>query len=144
MGDEITYTGVSAIKLNDIPLDIDPENYQLFDGRRRGSVHRLVDGGSVFQDRGFDPTDMVISIRGKLTSQVTLQALCALYRLTASEFSLKDFKGNEFQVVFTPGDKSFSVSPIYGSNKGYEYTMSLSVVSVTKWFDEAGGFPSSV
>jgi hypothetical protein len=86
---------------------------------------------------------MVIQITGQLTSVTTLKSLYALYRITGKTFTFIDFKGNQFTVIFTPGTESFVVAPIQGSNRGYNYRMLLSVVSVEKWFGDVGGFPSS-
>lgn len=133
----------SQVILDSIALDIDPEEYIPLSGKRRGSVHRCLDGSTVIQDRGFDASDLVIQLSGKLTSLTTLQSLYALYRLTAKTFTFKDFKGNEFTVVFTPGVESFVVAPMRGSNIGYEYKMMLTVIGVPKWFGSAGTFPSS-
>jgi hypothetical protein len=135
--------GVSQIKLDNIPLDIDPESYVMLGGRRRGSVHKTLDGGTVFQDRGFSASDMTISLSGSLTDVTTLRALFALYRKTGHSFPFIDFKGNAFTCVFTPGAESFHVEPIHGSNRAYSYTMALSVVSVETWLEDDEGLPPS-
>jgi hypothetical protein len=133
----------SQVTLNGIALDIDPEEYVPLGGRRRGSVFRLIDGGTVYQDRGISASDLVIQVVGRITNVTTLKSLYALYRKAATTFTFIDFKGNQFTVIFTPGQESFVVSPIRGSNIGYDYRMLLSVVSVEKWFGDIGGFPSS-
>jgi len=143
MGETPTYTGVSQIKLDGIPLDIDPEKYTMLGGKRRGSVHRTIDGGTVYQDRGFSATDMSILLSGRLTDVTTLRALFAIYRKTGYTFNFEDFKGNIFVVCFTPGVESFSAEPIHGSNRAYAFQISLSVVSVTKWLNDEGGLPTS-
>lgn len=135
--------GISQIKLDNIALDIDPESYQLLNGRRRGSVHRLIDGGTVYQDRGINPSDLTIALSGKLTDVTTLKALYAIYRKLAYSFVFEDFKGMKMTVVFTPGTDSFHVEPIYGSNRGYTYAIQLSVVSVDTWFSTSSGFPGT-
>jgi hypothetical protein len=134
--------GLSQVKLDNIALDIDPESYQMLDGRRRGSVHRIIDGTTVYQDRGINPSDLTITFSGKLTDVTTLKALYVIYRKLAYSFTFEDFKGMEMTVVFTPGTNSFKADPIYGSNKGYTYTIQLSVVSVDVWFSTSLGFPS--
>jgi hypothetical protein len=136
-------TPVSTIKLNNIPLDIDPDDLVLIDGRRRGSVHRIIGGGTVYQDRGADPTDMLVTLTGNLVNLTTLQALYALYRKTALEFQFEDFKGNKFQVVFTPGERSFVAKPLRGSGMGWSYQISLSVVSITAWLGVTSGYPAT-
>jgi hypothetical protein len=134
--------GISQVKLNSIPLDIDPDNYIMLGGRRRGSVHRLIDGDTVYQDRGINPSDLVVQISGVLTDVNTLKALYALYRLKGYSFTLEDYKGMQMTVVFSPGAESFTAKPIYGSNIAYTYTMLLSVVSVDVWFSTSLGFPA--
>lgn len=134
----------SQVTLDNIALDIDPSEYIPLGGRRRGSVFRLIDGGTVFQDRGIDTTDLIIQLNGRLTSLTTLKSLYALYRLTGKTFTFVDFKDNQFTVIFTPGQDSFVVAPIQGSARGYDYRMLLSVVSVEKWFGDIGGFPTSI
>jgi len=133
----------SQVSLNGIPLDIDPEEYIPIGGRRRGSVFRLIDGGTVYQDRGIDASDLIIQVVGRITSLTTLKSLYALYRKIGTTFTFIDFKGNQFTVIFSPGQESFVVSPIRGSTVGWEYRMLLSVVSVEKWLGDIGGFPSS-
>ena len=126
-----TYTGVSQIKLGGIPLDIDPDDYGMVGGARRGSTHRTIAGGTVIQDRGFVEADQRIVLTGRLTSLTTLKGLYALYRTTGT-MTFEDYKGNAYTVVFVPGMDSFIFKPIRGSNIGYEYTMHLQVVTVTK------------
>lgn len=133
----------SLVVLNSIALDIDPDNYMLLGGKRRGSVHKTVDGSTVFQDRGFDETDGIIQLSGQLTSVETVKSLLTLYKLTAKSFTFTDFKNNQYTVVFTPGEESLQVLPIRGSNIGYTYKIMLSIVSVVKRFDEAGEYPTS-
>jgi hypothetical protein len=132
---------VSEVKLNSIALDIDPDNYIMLGGRRRGSVHRLIDGSTVYQDRGIDETDLTIQLSGVLTDVDTLKALYALYRLKDTQFTFEDFKGMKMTVVFVPGTESFSAKPIYGSNRAFTYAMLLAVVSVDVWFNTSLGFP---
>lgn len=139
----MAYLGVSQIKLDGIPLDIDPQNYVMLGGRRRGSIHPVIDGGVVIQDRGFSAGDMTLSLSGQITNLTTLQALFAIYRRTAHTFIFEDFKDNIFVVCFTPGVESFTASPIQGSNRGYTFNISLMVVSVTKWLNNVSGLPPS-
>ena len=134
--------GISQVKLDAIALDIDPDNYVMLGGRRRGSVHRLIDGTTVYQDRGINPTDLVIQLSGVLTDVATLKSLYVLYRGKDSQFTFEDFKGMKMTVIFTPGTESFTAKPIYGSNIAYTYTILLSIVSVDTWFSTSSGFPS--
>jgi hypothetical protein len=135
--------GISQVTIDGVALDIDPSDYVMLGGSRRGSIHRTIDGGTVFQDRGINVTDLVIQISGMFTSVTTLKAIYAIYRKIGHQATLVDFKGNTFTVVFTPGAESFRAQPIYGSNAGYTYTMTLNVVAVVNWFGTVGGFPSS-
>ena len=134
--------GLSQVTLAGIALDIDPDNYAMLGGKRRGSVHRMIDGTTVYQDRGINESDLTVQISGKLTNVTTLQALYALYRLTGYTFELTDFKGMQMTVVFTPGVEPFTAKPIYGSNISYTYSIQLSVVSVDVWFNTSLGFPA--
>jgi len=134
--------GVSQVVLDNIALDIDPEEYNLLSARRRGSVHMLVNGDTLLQDRGIQIKDAIIVLSGSLTDVTTLKALWAIYIKTGYTFTLTDFKDNEFVVAFTPGAPSFVVAPIKGSNRGYRYNMQLSIISVTKWFGTTGGYPT--
>ena len=134
--------GISQVKLDNIALDIDPDNYAMLGGKRRGSIHRIIDGTTVYQDRGINQSDLTIQLSGTLTDVTTLKALYAVYRKIAHSFKFEDFKGMQMTVVFTPGVDSFTIKPIYGSNHGYTYTISLSVVSVDVWFNTSLGFPS--
>jgi hypothetical protein len=134
--------GLSQVKLSGVALDIDPNDYIMLGGRRRGSVHRLIDGTTVYQDRGINPSDLVIQVSGILTDVTTLKALYSLYRVKGASFAFEDFKGMKMTVAFTPGAESFAVKPIYGSNIAYTYTILLSVVSVDVWFSTSLGFPA--
>ena len=134
--------GLSQVTLAGIALDIDPDNYAMLGGKRRGSIHRMIDGSTVYQDRGMNESDLTIQLSGKLTDVTTLQALYAIYRKLGYAFTFTDFKGMSMTVVFTPGTESFSAKPIYGSNISYTYTIQLSVVSVDVWFSTSNGFPN--
>ena len=136
--------GISQVKLDNIALDIDPDNYVMLGGKRRGSVHKIIDGTTVFQDRGINMTDLTIQLSGSLTDVTTLKALYAVYRKESYIFIFEDFKGMNMSVLFTPGVESFVVKPIYGSNHGYTYTILLSVAYVNTWFNTSLGFPSNV
>jgi hypothetical protein len=132
----------TEIKLDNIPLGLDPQNYNTLGGGRRGSVHRIIDGSTVYQDRGIDPSDMVIQLSGQLTDVPKLQALYAIYRRTAHEFKFEDWYGNEYTVIFTPGVESFQAQAIHGTIGAFNYSMSLSVVSVQKWFGSSSSYPA--
>jgi hypothetical protein len=125
----------SEVTLGGITFDLDPTTYNLLGGSRRGSVHELVDNTTAFQDRGFFVGDGVIRMAGQLTDVETLRSLWALYAGeggTAMAFT--DFKGNSFTVLFAPGN-SFTVTPIRGSNRAFDYTMELRIVTVVSWFN---------
>lgn len=127
----------SEVVLDGITLDLDPEDYVIFDGIRRGSIHRLITGSTIFQDRGFDVTDMRLTLKGKLTELATVQALVASYRLEGNVFQLTDFKGNDFQCIFTPGEKSLVLTPIRGSGAGWTYSIQLCVISATSFLSSS-------
>ena len=124
--------GVSQVTINSIALDIDPSNYLMISGRRRGSVHRLIDGGTVYQDRGMNATDYTLQLSGMFTDKNTLKSIFALYQ-AGTALTIVDFKGNTFSAIFTPGVDSFQVTPIYGSNIAFNYTMLLSITSAPTW-----------
>ena len=118
------------VSINGIELPCDPDELN-FGGKKRGSVHRLIDGGTVVQDRGFNVGDQTIQVKGRLfdnNSSTKVKALYALYRASAT-FAYTDFKGNSGQVTFMPGTESLRVRPVKGSSVGYEYELFLQVVS---------------
>ena len=118
------------VSIGDIELPCDPDELN-FGGKKRGSVHRTIDGGTVIQDRGFNAGDQTIQIKGRLfdsNSSTKIKALYALYRSSAT-FAYSDFKGNSGTVVFVPGVESLRVRPVKGSKVGYEYELFLQVVS---------------
>lgn len=126
----------SSVSLGGITWDIDPEDYAMLGGTRRGSVHKLVDNTTAFQDRGFFVGDGVIQISGQFTDVETVKSLWDLYAgVGGTPMLFTDYKGNQFNVLFTPGQDSFTVKPIRGSNRSFEYTMSLSIVEVISWFN---------
>lgn len=118
------------VTLNGIEIPCDPDELN-FGGKKRGSVHRTIDGGTVVQDRGFNAGDQVIQMKGRMFDATKIRALYALYRSTGTTFPYTDFKGNEVTVVFTPGVESLRIRPIRGSNAGYEYDILLTVISGT-------------
>lgn len=134
----------SLVTLDGTALDLDPAKLSISEPRR-GSIHQTIDTqdqsgpGTVFQDRGIDPTDIRIALKGRLIKLATVVALEASYRKTGHVFRYTDYKGNDFQVIFEPGQKSYDLETIQGSNVGWEYTISLCVVSITSWL--GGAFP---
>lgn len=131
----------SSVTLGGITWDIDPEQYSMLGGTRRGSVHKIVDGDTAFQDRGFTVKDSVITLSGQLTSAVTVKAIWALFTAASgTTYTFTDYKGNIFTVLFMPGQESFTVKPIRGSNLAFEYSMTLAVVSVSQWFNGSSPF----
>lgn len=119
---------MATISLNNIDLICDPDELS-FGGRRRGSIHRCIDGTTIVQDRGFNTGDQTIHAKGRVPSNAVIQALYALYRVTGNVLSYADFKSNSAQVMFTPGLESLRVQPIKGSATGYEYELFLTVIS---------------
>lgn len=127
----------SSITIDGITLDIDPADYTINDGVRRGSIHKLVGPGTVYQDRGFDVTDLRISMKGRLTTLATVSALMASYAKIGHTFHFTDFKGNDLICLYAPGEKSLTLKPIVGSNRGWEYEILLCVVSATAWLSSS-------
>lgn len=125
----------SEVTLGGITFDLDPEDYTPLSGTRRGSVHRLVDNRTVVQDRGFWEGDGTISLSGRLIEEDTVKSLWELYVNQDEPMEFEDFKGGKYMVLFTPGVESFRLTPILGSNSGWEYTMELTVVSVVYIFN---------
>lgn len=123
----------SQVTLGGVTFDLDPDEYIPLDGVRRGSVHRLIDGTRIVQDRGYTLTgDGTLILRGRFTTLVTLNAILALYTAAAgTSYTLTDFKDNQFTVIFAPG-KSMTLTPITGSNAGWQYQIDLIVTAVTK------------
>jgi len=117
-----------TVTINGVDLLCDPDEINI-GGRKRGSVQKCIDGTTVFQDRGFNPGDQVIQLKGRTHSVSIIQGLFALYRSTGSTYAYTDYIGNSATIVFTPGIESLSVRPIKGSSLGWEYQISLSVVS---------------
>jgi hypothetical protein len=120
----------TTVSLNSITFDVDPEIYDPFGGRRRGTVLGTIDGETIYQDRGLNPSDLRINLSGELYNKATVLALWALYiAAPASGYAFEDFMGNHFTVVFLPGEESFKLSPIYGSMHGWKYQLRLGVLS---------------
>lgn len=133
---------MSQVTLDNVILEIDPDVYSPIGGKRRGSVHKLIGGGTVVQDRGFDPTDMLIEFSGKTVQLTTVQGLMSVFRKTSYSFPFTDFKGMAATVVFEP-QEGLELSVIHGSNSGWTYKVKLRVISVQTWLGVAGGFPAT-
>ena len=125
-------TPQSLVTINGVPLDIDPDAYTPIEGRRRGSVHKLVGGGTLVQDFGINEGDMTVQFSGMTINTATRQALYALYRKTGAVYRFTDFYDNDFQVRFEPGEQSLQMEMVKGSASGWKYTIKLRVISVTK------------
>lgn len=133
---------MAQVTLNDVILELDPDTYVPISGKRRGSVHKLISGGTVVQDRGFDQTDMLIELSGKIIELSTVQALFALYRKTGLVFPFSDYKGTTATVVFEP-QEGLDLDTIHGSDSGWTYKMKLRVQAVQTWLGVPDGFPAS-
>ena len=131
---------MSQVTLDNVILEIDPEVYSAINGKRRGSVHKLIGGGTVIQDRGFDATDMLIEFAGKTIQLSTVQGLMAVFRKTAYSFSFSDFKGTVATVQFEP-QEGLELDVIHGSNSGWTYKVKLRVISIQTWLGIPGGLP---
>lgn len=127
----------AATGLDITVFDIDPETYEPFNVARRGSIHPTLDGGSIFQDFGLQERDWSLNIGGQLTDIDTLTALWTKYRASGTEWEWRDWYGNRFRVVFTPGTQGFRPVPIRGSCEAFTYTMNLTVCDVLAWFGGA-------
>jgi hypothetical protein len=120
----------TTVSIGSIDLVCDPDDL-IFGGRKRGAVLRCIDGSTVIQDRGFNPGDQTIQLKGRTPSLSVIQSLYSFYRSTGSSYAYADDRGNSLTVVFTPGGESFVVRPIKGSSLAYEYQISLTVISGT-------------
>jgi hypothetical protein len=123
-----------TVYLNGIQFDLDPEDLTILGGHRHGSVHHLVSGPDVYQDRGFDITHATLELSGTFINASTITAFATLYSATtAVSMSWTDWMGNALTVIFTPGQDSFVVKPIRGAANAWTFTMSLRVISATSW-----------
>ncbi len=128
-----------TIYIAGIQLDIDPKNYKIFSGSRRGSIHKLVDGTSEFQDRGIDLSDIRVELSGELINLTTIYSLNQQYNKIGNQMTYTDFKGNNWNVIFQPGVEAFAFEPILGSTRGYTYTIKLVIISVNSngWYGQS-------
>ena len=120
-------------------FDVDPTSYDPLNVPRRGSVHKTLDGGAVFQSFGVRQRDFVINLQGQIVELDTLAALHDKFRVNA-EYELRDWYGNRFLVVFVPGSDSFHPTPIIGSCTAWTYSMNLQVCTVLQWFGGSSPF----
>lgn len=120
--------------LNVVILDVDPTVYKPLELPVRGSVFPTLDGGAIRQVLGVKAKDLVLQLEGIIATQENLDALHAKYRQPSLVYELRDWLDNIFQVIFTPGQVSFSAVPIPGScSGGYTYQMSLQVCSILQF-----------
>jgi len=127
-------TPAGTVYIGGVQLDLDPEDLKILGGHRHGSAHHLVDGTTLFQDRGFSITHAVLEMSGVILNASTLAAIAALYAETgAVTMSYSDWMGNRMTVLFTPGQESFSAKPLRGATSAWTYSLSLSVLSATVW-----------
>lgn len=122
-----------------IVFDIDPTSYDPFRAAVRGSSTKTLDGCVVHQFFNLHEKDQIITLQGVITELDTMQALWSRYRSGAggTEFELRDWYGNRFRVVFSPGDESFHPVPVTGSCTAFTYTMTFAVREVLEWFSGA-------
>jgi hypothetical protein len=121
-------TSASQVFINGIQLDIDPATYDPYAARKRGSVHPLIDGTVVVQDRGVGQGDQRIRMTGKTFLQATINSLWALYNETGVTYTLTDWIGNSLTVMFTPGGESFKADIISGADGCYSFDFQLIVL----------------
>jgi hypothetical protein len=129
-----------SIYLDDIRLDIDPEEYEPLNAPRRGSEHRLLNGGTVIQDRGVSIGDHKILLRGRLYNRNTMVSLWTTYRKTGETFTLTDWEGSSYTCAFAPGN-SLVFRKVQGTATAYDYEISLNVISIESWL--GGDYPAS-
>ena len=115
-------------------FDIDPESYDPFAVTKRGSVHQTLDGSTIYQEFGVNQRDFVITIAGTIVDIDTLTALWTKYRTQGGLWEWRDWYGNKFNVIFTPGQQSFHPVPIRGSCRAFTYAMNLTVCAIVEWF----------
>ena len=134
---------LSSITIRDYPsgsnvltLNVDPDTYSPFEAELRGSETRTLDGGVVRQALGVNQKDFKLRLEGRITHIETMKALWSRYVAGsgATQYELRDWYDNRFQVVFTPGAASFRPVPIPGSCEGFSYSLELSVCSILLWF----------
>lgn len=120
---------------NKVTFDVDPTSYSPFEVPIRGRVDRVLDGTTVRQFLGLQPRDWVISLQGSITELDTFAVLWVKYRqaATGTQFLWRDWFGNEFVVVYPPGEVAFLPVPIPGSCTAFTYTLRLAVCSVQKF-----------
>jgi hypothetical protein len=122
-----------TVFIGGIQLDIDPDDYNIISGKRRGSVHQLITPSTIngtmtmIQDFGVDMGDFSVEIRG-VAFDSTIAALLALYRLTNYSFIVTDFKYNNYTAQFEPGEESFKASTVAGSQDAWTYFIKLRIV----------------
>ena len=140
-----------TVYLGGIQLDIDPDNYKIIEGKRRGSVHQLITPSTVtstmtfVQDFGVDVGDYVITISGVIFSQ-TMSQLMTLYRKTNYSFTVTDFMYNNIVAQFYPGEVSYTATPIPGSQDAFTYNIKLVVIGWNTFENvsgSGGSFPAT-
>lgn len=118
---------------NEVIFDTDPVVYRPFELPVRGSVFPTLNGGAIRQVMGVHAKDLVLVLEGEIATPETLAALTAKYHQPSAVYELNDWLGNQFTVIFTPGQVSFNPVPIRGACEGFTYSMSLSVCSVLQF-----------
>lgn len=116
-------------------FDVDPDVYRPLEFPIRGSVFPTLDGGVIRQVMGLKVKDLVIQLEGRLATQENFLALHAKYRQPSGVYEFRDWLDSRYQVIFSPGQISFSATPIPGSCEGgYSYVMSLQVCAILQFY----------
>lgn len=120
-------------------LSVDPSTYRPFQNPNRGSSHQVLDGTVVHQFFGLQSADITITMDVEITDYVTMQALWTKTLNKSKVWELRDWFGNRFKVVFSPGEQGFNPTPIRGSCDSFECTLSFKVIQILQWFSGAYG-----
>jgi hypothetical protein len=120
-------------------LSVDPSSYKIFQVANRGSSHQVLDGTQVHQFFGLKQADFQVNMDVEITDYVTVQALFTKAMNLSKIWELRDWFGNKFNVVFSPGEQAFNPTPIRGSCDSFECTLSFKVIQIVEWFGGAFG-----
>lgn len=121
-------------------LSVDPSTWAPFQVANRGSSHQVLDGTVVHQFFGLQKMDLTVSATVEITDYSTAIDLFVKVANKGKIWELRDWLGNRFKVVFSPGEQAFNPTPLRGSNDSFECTLSFKVVDVISWLG-GGGFP---
>jgi hypothetical protein len=121
-------------------LSVDPSVYRIFQVSNRGSSHQVLDGTQVHQFFGLKQMDFQVNMDVEITDYSVAQDLFTKAANLGKIWQLRDWFGNRFNVVFSPGEQAFNPTPIRGSCSSFECSLSFKVVEIVSWFG-GGPFP---